>query len=215
MTRTLIAVDGPDGSGKSRFAARLAAACGGAGAPAALVHVDDFRRPVDFDAADDEAVAYYDRYYDFPALEACLRAFLGGAGQVAIPRFDPARGVLDGQLQVSFDDAALCVVEGVFVLRAPAACAAPVILLEVGADEARRRILARDGARGRAPAEIERRLARRYLPSQRRYRAELDPVARADVIVDNDRWDDPRLLRREMGRFPPAAAQALARLFLP
>ena len=217
--RSLVAVDGADGSGKSRFAERLAAACAAEGLPAVVVHVDDFRRPVDFGAAGTDAAgeadAYYDRYYDLGALDACLRAFLAGARRVVVPRFDSARAAVDGEQEIAFGDAPLCVVEGVFVLRVPAAAAAPLVALEVGADEARRRILARDAARGRAPEEIERRLARRYVPAQRRYRAELDPSGRADVLIDNDRWDRPRALRRELGRFPAAAARALLGLIPP
>jgi len=213
--RTLIAVDGVDGSGKSRFADALAAACGREGLPAAVVRVDDFRRPVDWAATPapaDEAAAYYERYYDFADLDACLGAFLDGADRVTIPRFDSARGDLDGEQALSFGDAPLCIVEGVFVLRARAAAGAPLVTLEVGAAEARRRILERDAARGRSLEEIERRLDRRYLPAQERYRLELDPRARADVLIDNDRWERPRLLRREVARFPAAAARALTRL---
>src|SRR5215471_5451099 len=213
--RTLIAVDGVDGSGKSRFADALAAACGREGLPAAVARVDDFRRPVDWAATPapaDEAAAYYERYYDFPDLDACLHAFLDGADRVTIPRFDSARGALDGVTEIVFGDAPLCIVEGVFVLRARATGGAPLVTLEVGAEEARRRILERDAARGRSREEIERRLDRRYLPAQARYRLELDPRARADVLIDNDRWDRPRLLRREVTRFPAAAARALVRL---
>jgi uridine kinase len=212
MIRSLIAVDGADGSGKSRFAERLAATCAAEGLPATVVHVDDFRRPVDFAAAPDEAAAYYERYYDIPALERCLRAFLEGVEQVVVPRFDSARGALEGEQELAFGRVPLCVVEGVFVLRVPAAAAAPLVALEVGADEARRRILERDAARGRPPEEIERRLLRRYLPAQLRYRAELDPSARADVLIDNERWEQPRALRCEVARFPIAARRALLRL---
>lgn len=215
MRRALIGIDGADGSGKSRFAERLAAACVGEGSPTAVVHVDDFRRPVDFDQAADEAVAYYERYYDMAALDACLRAFLDGAPGLRIPRFDSMRGVLAGEQEVVFGDAELCLIEGVFLLRAPAAAAAPLIVLEVAADEARRRILERDGARGRSREEIERRLERRYLPAQRRYQAELDPLGRAVAVIDNQRWDAPRALRREVGRLPAPAERALARLIAP
>jgi uridine kinase len=219
--RALVGVDGADGSGKSRFAEALATACAAEGTPAALVHVDDFRRPVDFAAAADpaaEAALYYDRYYDFEALEACLRAYLAGAAALAVPRFDPASGTLAGTQELRFGDAPLCVVEGVLLLRAPSAAAAPLVLLEVTAPEARRRVLARDAARGRAPAEIERRLSHRYLPAQARYRAAFDPAGQAAAVVDNDRWDRPRLLRREasrlpaMRRLPAAVDRALARM---
>ena len=36
----------------------------------------------------------------------------------------------------------------------------------------------------------------------------------AAVVVDNERWEAPRMLRREIGRFPPAVGRALGR-FVP
>jgi uridine kinase len=179
-TRPIVAVDGLDGSGKSQLAAALAAACAADGVAADLLHVDDFRRDVDFGGleAGAEAALYYDRYYDLAALDGRLASFRQSAGPPAI-------------------------VEGVFTLRVPAvAASAAVLVLRVSADEARRRILARDRAKGRSDEEIQRRIARRYFPGQDRYRAECDPEARAAAVVDNDDWRRPRLVRRVPGAFP-------------
>jgi uridine kinase len=214
--RALLAVDGVDGSGKSRFAEALAAACAAEGRPAVLMHVDDFRRPVDWGApGTDEAALYYDRYYDLAMLDGCLRAFLDGAARTEHPRFDSTRDALDGTSEVRFGDAPLCIVEGVFVLRVEAAAAAPLVSLEVSESEATRRILDRDAARGRPLDVVRHRLTRRYQPAQSRYRAAFDPAGRADVLVDNERWDRPRMLRRETGRLPPGVAEALLRVIPP
>jgi uridine kinase len=192
--RSVIAIDGPDGSGKSHFAGGLARAVEAAGGTAALLRVDDFRVPVDFEggSADRELSLYYDHYYDFAALDRALSAFLGGAA-----------------------DGAIALVEGVLVLRATLPAETPLIVLEVSPEIARRRILERDRAKGRSPQEIARRIERRYLPAQARYRAAFDPIARADVLVDNDDWTHPRVLRRADARFPPAVAAGLARLLPP
>ncbi|HEY7377014.1 MAG TPA: AAA family ATPase [Polyangia bacterium] len=182
----IVAVDGLDGSGKSRFAAALAAACAAGGVPATLVHVDDFRRDLDFSGleAEAEAALYYERYYDLAALDARLAAFRDGGG--------------------------LAIVEGIFTLRVPAVGAgAAVIALTVSPEEARRRILERDRAKGRSDEEITRRIARRYFPARARYRAERDPEARADAVVDNEDWRAPRLVRRSRGRFPAPIEQVL------
>jgi uridine kinase len=179
----IVAVDGLDGSGKSQVAAALGAACAAEGRATALLHVDDFRRDVDFGGLDAEAEAalYYERYYDLAALDGTLAPFAAA----------PA------------GEAALAIVEGVFTLRAPTvAASAALLILRVSADEARRRILVRDRAKGRSDDEIQRRIARRYFPGQERYRAERAPEARADAIVDNDDWRRPRLVRRTPGRFP-------------
>jgi uridine kinase len=189
MTR-IVAVDGLDGSGKSRFAGALAAACAADHVAATVLHVDDFKRDLDFTGldADAEASLYYERYYDLAALDGRLASFQAdGTG-----------------------DAGLAIVEGVFTLRIPAvAAAAGVIVLTVSPDEARRRILARDRVKGRTDQEIEHRIARRYFPAQARYRAELDPDGRAAAIVDNDDWRRPRVVRCAPGRLPAPVERLL------
>jgi uridine kinase len=209
LARSVIAIDGLDGSGKSQLAAGLTQALAAAGQTAVILHVDDFRRPVAFEAesqADSqvdsqvdsevesnvrESTRYYDSYYDFAALDVTLRAFLNGG-----------------------HDGAVAILEGVFVLRASLPAETPLIVLEVSPDEAQRRILARDRAKGRTVDEIVRRIERRYFPAQAHYRALFDPLARADVLVDNTDWTRPRVLRRSDRRFPPRIVPQLDR-FLP
>lgn len=212
--RSLISIDGLDGSGKSRFSRALAAACEEeGGAPVFVFRVDDFRRPLGALPPDaDEAAVYYERYYDFALLDECLRRFLAGAPDASIPRFDAAREVLDGEQRLEFGEARVALLEGVFPLRARTAADGVLVLLEVSEDEARRRILARDMARGRTREIVEHRMNNRYFPAQRAYRAAFDPVRRADVVIDNERWERPRLLRHETNRLPRPVENALARV---
>lgn len=212
--RALVSVDGLDGSGKSRFARALAAACEAElGAPVFVFRVDDFRRPLGaVPAGSDEAAVYYERYYDFALLDDCLRRFLAGAPGASIPRFDNGREVVDGEQRLEFGAARLALLEGVFPLRARAAEDGALVLLEVSEEEARRRILDRDMARGRSRDVVEHRMNNRYFPAQRAYRAAFDPVRRADVIVDNQHWERPRLLRRETSRLPRPVENALRAL---
>jgi uridine kinase len=212
--RSLISIDGLDGSGKSRFARSLAAACEAeAGAPVFVFRVDDFRRPLGaLPPGADEGAIYYERYYDFALLDDCLRHFLAGAPEASIPRFDTARELVDGEQRLEFGEAGIALLEGVFPLRARAAADGALLLLEVSEDEARRRILARDMARGRPREVVEHRMNSRYFPAQRAYRADFDPMRRADVVVDNEDWQRPRLLRRETNRLPRVVENALARV---
>jgi uridine kinase len=214
VPRAIVSIDGLDGSGKSQFARALAAACEEEGGePVFVFRVDDFRRPLGpLAPGADEAAVYYERYYDFALLDDCLRAFLAGAPAASIPRFDTAREVLEGEQPLDFGAARLALVEGVFPLRAASTAAGALVLLEVSDEEARRRILARDMARGRSRELVEHRMNTRYFPAQRAYRAAYAPARRADVIVDNERWDHPRLLRRETNRLPQVVEKALARL---
>jgi uridine kinase len=212
--RSLVAIDGLDGSGKSRFARALAAACEAEGEPPVFVfRVDDFRRPLGaLPPGADEAAVYYERYYDFALLDDCLGRFLVGAPGASIPRYDVARELVEGEQQLDFGASRVALVEGVFPMRAPAAARGAVVLLEVTEDEARRRILARDADRGRPLDVIEHRMRSRYFPAQRAYRAAFDPVRRADVVIDNERWDQPRFIRQAPGRLPRLVEKALRRV---
>jgi uridine kinase len=189
--RSAIAVDGLDGGGKSQFAAGLAAALTAAGRPAALLHVDDFRRELDFSGLEpaEESSLYYDQYFDFLGASVALSEALAGP--------------LDGTVVVF---------EGVMVLRAEPPEGTALVVIEVSPEEARRRIVARDQAKGRTPAEIAGRIERRYFPAYARYRAAFDSLTRADLVINNEDWAHPRLVRRRQAAFAPDIAAVLDRL---
>ncbi len=212
--KSLLTIDGIDGSGKSTFCRRLHEVLTTGGVSAIPIRVDDFRRAVAWDAQPVEATAYYDSYYDLAACDAVLRAFLAGERTAEIPIYDIAAERRTGTRAIAFDGASVAVIEGVFPLRMPTVRDGALIYLETSEAEARRRILARDLGKGRSQAEIERRIDRRYFPSQRIYRAQFAPRDRADVIVDNERPVTPRGIKRDLGRMPLVLQNILAG-FLP
>jgi uridine kinase len=229
----LLAVDGVDGSGKSVFAERLVVALGAAGIATALLRVDDFRQSVDWlRPGRSEAEAYHDDYYELAAVDQVARAFLAGASQATIPTFDSALGRrtgagrlvqmggrsaygaprLEGREGTVADDlgARAIVVEGVFALRvAGVRAGAAVIYLQTSLGEARRRILARDTARGRRSEDVLHRVTERYFPAQERYIREQDPVGRADVLIEHERLGQPAVARFDATRLPPSVAAAI------
>lgn len=211
LARSVVAVDGIDGSGKSILARQLAEAAVRAGTPVVILGIDDFRRPVDWASGGRaEADIYYDDYYDLGHLDRCLAAFAAGERSVEIPHFDSRTERLEGTRTIHFDGAAIALVEGVFALRVPAvAASAALIYLRTSFAEARRRILARDTARGRTVENVNHRIDARYFPSQRRYLRDHDPVGRADVIVENEDFAAPRLGRFDGRRLPSVLAEAL------
>lgn len=211
LARAIIAVDGIDGSGKSILAEQLATAAHRAGAPAVVLGVDDFRRPVDWtQSGRSEADIYYDDYYDLGHLDRCLRAFLGGVPSVELPVFDSRSEQLQGTRTIQFDGAAVAVVEGVFALRVAAVAErAALLYLRTSFAEARRRILARDTARGRSPENVSHRIDARYFPSQERYLRDHDPVARADVLIENEDFAARRVVHFDGARLPAALATVM------
>jgi uridine kinase len=198
------------------FAEGLVAGLAAAGIPAALFHVDDFRRPLDWTRTDrSEADLYFDEYYDLGLIERCVLAFNARAPEIDIPIFDSVTERLVGRRRLALAGADLAVVEGIFALRIPAAARGLVIYIEAGEEEARRRILERDLQKGRSREVIEHRLMARYLPGQRRYQAAFHPRERADVVIDNDTLGSPRVRKRQLDEVLPEALRAALDRLLP
>jgi uridine kinase len=214
MQKSIIAIDGIDGSGKSTFARRLYADLNANGCNAVIVSVDDFRRPVDWSTVSEEAEVYWDRYYDLQLAESCLRSFVLGMPGLTIPRYDVMSERIEGSRDLVFEGTAVAIVEGVFPLRIPSVNAGMLIYLEASEDEVRRRIIDRDRAKQRTREETERRIDRRYFPSQQRYRTAFMPRDRADVIIDNQNPMAPRVIKRDLARLPAFVRAAVDR-FLP
>jgi uridine kinase len=209
VTRPIILVDGIDGSGKSHLAERIRAEASAVGLTPALLRVDDFRVATDWAAIEDEARVYYDAYYDLPRLDACVRAYLGGAEALEVPAFDPVTERPTTPERVPLAAIDLLIVEGVFARRISSASDATIIYIETSAAEARRRIIERDVARGRTRADVEGRVDRRYAPSQRRYHERFQPRAHAHVVVDHEILGKPTVISTSIEGHHPAIMAAL------
>ena len=209
MTRQLLVIDGIDGSGKTRFARRLEQTCRQHGLAPTLLRVDDYRCRIEWDRVADEASAYYDDYYDFAALDADLRAFAAGAAEIEVPTWDSISERVTGRHRVGFEPDALLLLEGVFTLQVPAARDGTLLYLHTSFPEARRRIIARDVAKNRSHPEVERRIDRRYFPSQKRYHREHAPREHAHLVIDNENPAQPRAVTGDVGHLPTGLRQAI------
>jgi 3'(2'), 5'-bisphosphate nucleotidase len=214
-TRRILGIDGIDGSGKSTFARLLAQEVRRLGGAPVVLHVDDFRRPVDWSRTDrPEPDLYFDEYYDFALLERCLRDYLGGADRVEVPRFDSAAERLAGTTVLDLRGD-LVLIEGVFPLRCAAVREDSLVYLSTTPELAQTRILSRDQRRGRTLENVEHRIRCRYFPGQRRYHELHGPERAARVVIDNNDPTARRLVRRDDAGLPPRVAAALDALVPP
>ena len=199
--RLRVAIDGRTGAGKSTFGVELAEAIGERGRPTMRASLDDFKRPWrdavarGYDRTSGEG--YYRNAPDFESARTLLLEPAGrdGSGSVALCGHDPLTGADHRHVRVTAPPDAVLVVDSVFALRPEYRDAWDLtVWLEVDEDTSLRRALARDAARDGAE-EVERVHRERYAAAEAIYLAEVDPVAQADVVIDNHDVHRPRRLR--------------------
>ena len=179
-----VAVDGRTAAGKTTFAARLADALRSRGREVLQAGIDGFHNPraVRYARGRMSAEGYYRDARDLPTLRAWLLEPLGpgGSGRYATASLDLETDTsLEPQWREAPQDLIL-IVDGTFLQRPELSeCWDSVIFLHVGAEVSRARGTARDGA------EMAEAYAKRYLPAYDLYLSEVDPMARAEWVVDN------------------------------
>lgn len=192
LGRTSLAVDGPDGAGKTRFADDLATAFRREGFEVFRASIDDFHHPREFRyrAGRYSAEGYYRDAFDYSLFRRVLAEpfRMGGSTGFQLRGFDLARDVpFEADWETGPDDAIL-LVDGVFLHR-PEVRGLWNFSIWLDADPAVRlaRMVARDGVDPDPEAESN----RRYSDAQRRYVREVHPNTASDVIIDNTDPDAP------------------------
>lgn len=197
---TRVAIDGPDGAGKTTLADELAPVVRARGRSVIRASVDDFHRPrADrYQRGPDSAVGYYEDSFDLAALREVLLDPLGPAGdgryrsavfahRTDQPVAEPAR--------LAAADAVL-LLDGVFLQRPELRDAWDVtIYLSISIEEMLRRACRRDVSLFGTEAAVEHRYRIRYIPGQELYNAAANPMENADVVVFNDNPQQPVVRR--------------------
>jgi uridine kinase len=192
--RLRVVVDGRTGAGKSTFADELASALRARGRSTARASLDDFKRPWrhaqehGYDRESGEG--YYRNAHDFASGRDLLLVPAGprGDGRVVLCAHDPITGIDHRDLVVALPTDAVLVVDGVFAMR-------PEydefwdqrIWLDVDRGTSRARGVGRDGN-----PEVH---ATRYEASEDLYVAEVDPIEKADVVIDHTDLAAPVIVR--------------------
>ncbi len=185
--RTLLAVDGVDGVGKTHFADALAHRLGRHGHTVFRASIDGFHRSRSerYVRGPESAEGFYVDSFDYALFRRVLvEPFrLGGSTGFVTAAWDVARDVpVEMTWQTGPQDATL-VVDGIFLNRPELRGLWNYsVLLEAPREVVDARLLARDGAAA----------ASRYLGGQALYFAEADPRTRATALVDNADFDHPR-----------------------
>ncbi len=141
---------------------------------------------------------YFLEAFDYVALRRFLLDPLSPAGdrRYRTAAFDHlSDSALDCPAREAAGDAVL-IVDGVFLLRDELRGYWDLtVFLQISPAESLRRALRRDVAVFGSPADVRDRYEARYLPGQELYRASVAPQDRADVLIDHERPQAPRVLR--------------------
>jgi uridine kinase len=182
----LVAVDGIDGAGKTTFADELAAALRARGVVTFRASVDGFHHPphVRYRRGRTSPEGFYLDSFDLSALRRLLLDPLlpGGDRRVVRAVYDVSREVPVAPAAEVVDDAAVVIVDGVFLHRPELVEAWDLsVFLAVPFEVSMARCAARDGTDPDPSAVAN----RRYVEGQRRYLGACEPERRASMVVDN------------------------------
>jgi uridine kinase len=198
--RLRVVVDGLTGAGKTTFANELAAAIRERGRSTLRASLDDFKHPWrharehGYDRESGEG--YYRNPHDFASARTLLLEPAGaaGSGQVCLCANDPLTGTDHRAVVVAAPVDAVLVVDGVFGMRPEYDDLWDLrIWLHVEPEVALERGIGRDTA-SEGYDEAIRLHTDRYADGEAIYVEEVDPLRRADLVVDNTDLDHPRLV---------------------
>lgn len=183
-----VGIDGPVEQDTADLADAVAAEVHAQAVPVARIRARDFlrARSIRLEHGRDDPDAFFDLWYDFPALRREVLDPLAAGGRGSwLPRLrDPET---DRSVRAALRPAPpglVAVVDGRFLLRDDVRTGFDLLVHLVVTPGARAR---------RLPADE----SARVLPAWDRYLAEHDPAARADVVVRFDHPDRPAVLGRD------------------
>ncbi|MCU1648099.1 MAG: hypothetical protein JWN03_8374 [Nocardia sp.] len=188
--RLRVGIDGLTAAGKTSFGHELADRISRAGRPVLRASLDDFKRPWSeahlYDRLSGEG--YYRNAFDYLAIRTLLLEPSGprGSGVCALCAIDPLTQVDHSSVSTAVADNAVLIVDGVFAFRPEINAYWDFrIWLEVSPEVSVRRGAARDNDEA-----VHR---DRYLPAERIYLAEVDPMRFMDIVIDNSTFERPQL----------------------
>jgi uridine kinase len=197
-----VAIDGVDASGKTMLADELAPLIKDRGRPVIRASVDDFHnsREVRYKRGAGSPEGYYFDAFNYEILLQDLLLPLGPNGNrrycQAVFNFKE-----DAATQVAWAEApanAILLFDGVFLLRPELIqhwdCS---IFVDVDFDISVPRAVARDVAQSNCqltPRTVLAKYNQRYVPGQKIYLAKVQPKEHANIIIQNNDLDHPKLL---------------------
>ncbi|WP_430781525.1 uridine kinase [Actinoplanes sp. G11-F43] len=202
-----VAVDGPDGSGKTVFADELADAVGALGRPVVRVSIDDFHhvRAVRYRQGRESPMGFWQDSYDYQRFRGdVLEPFAPGGTRRyrAVAHDVDTDAVLDPPVRTAAPGSVL-IVDGLFLHRDEIGDVWDLsVFLDVPFDVTAKRMAGRDGT----DPDPGHPAMRRYVEAQRIYFTVCAPQQRAGILIDNEDFAAPRIVEVTRPGVPPGRA---------
>lgn len=191
-----VAIDGPDGAGKTYFADALADALQDRHRPVARISIDDFHnvRAVRYRQGRHSPLGFWEDSYNYERFRSDVLEPFGPEGSLRFRRASYSH-VTDEILDPPFETAnaaTTLIVDGIFLQRVEL-CAQwdLTVFLDVAFTETARRMALRDGT----SPDPDHPSMRRYVEGQREYFRQSQPQQRASILIDNNNLHAPKILR--------------------
>jgi uridine kinase len=194
--RERVGIDGPDASGKTMFADRLATVLRGRGRPVLRVSVDDFHhaRAIRHRRGRDSPEGFWAHAFNYERFLSDVVEPLdpGGSRRVRARAHDLATDAALNPEPVTVPAGAVIVVDGLFLHRDELRTVWDLtVFLDVPFTVTARRMARRDGT-GDDPDGPD---LRRYVEAQRIYYRACRPHDHATIVIDNTDPGTPRITR--------------------
>jgi uridine kinase len=192
-----VGIDGIDGAGKTMFADELAVELRRLGREVIRASVDGFHHPraIRYRRGRFSPEGYFRDSYDYRALQSALLDPLspGGSRKYRSAVFDYRIDAVVSAEEILAPAGAVLAFDGIFLHRPELRGYWDYsIFLDVSFEVACARMVKRDGA---ASADPSAESNRRYLEGQKMYLAECEPARWATVVIDNNDFSSPQIVR--------------------
>lgn len=193
-----VAIDGPDGAGKTHFADQLAVVLQSRHRQATVrISVDGFHntRAVRYQRGRNSPVGFWADSYNYERFRCDVLEPFSPSGSRCFRRTSYSHAtdeILNPEPEFA-EPAAALLVDGIFLQREELRAHWDLIIfLDVTFSETAKRMATRDGT----PSDPEDLRMRRYVEGQREYFRRCDPHRRADILIDNNNFVHP-VVRRD------------------
>jgi len=198
--KRVIGINGVDTSGKTVFTENLALYLSNNGIKNEIIHIDDFHNPLEIRSqGENEIDAYYYNAFNYRQIIDEILEPLRKNGSVykEILCLNIDTNKYENKRCYRINSETVLLIEGVMLFRPPVSeYLDGRIFLHIDFDEVLKRAYSRDVPKyGESFME---KYKNKYIPAQKRYLEEYEPVKNCDIVVDNTDYLNPRIIKKEI-----------------